>query len=493
MIETHWGAYLAILVGPEGPLLVRDPSGLMPCYYQCRDGHVLVASDMAWARLAGDFAPEICWSEIHAQLQYYSRRTARTALETISELPPGSALQLGKGALRSVPLWNPYAFTAAWDSPIALAEAADRLRRAASLSIGAWARASSRPLVEISGGLDSSIVAAASAPNAAMLQAVTFRGGPADLDETPYARTVADHLGIPLHCELLSTEVVDLRKSAAVDLPRPTVRSFSQANDRQALELGQRIGCDAFFVGTGGDNVLWYFNTAAPALDRLRIEGVGGFLRTIGDLAEMCEVPWTTALAIAIRKQLQRRPRPWPQMLLFLSPQGRQPASVPPHPWWPAPPGTLPGVRAYVRALIQMYDHHDYHLRAAHAPVISPLVSQPIVEACLRIPSWLSCTGGNNRAVARAAFADALPAGIIGRRTKGGFDGFVHNLLERNRAVAREMLLDGQLAKGGWLDREAIDHCLANPAPIPPDWSNRLMRLIAVETWLESVRSRRDG
>jgi hypothetical protein len=32
--------------------------------------------------------------------------------------------------------------------------------------------------------------------------------------------------------------------------------------------------------------------------------------------------------------------------------------------------------------------------------------------------------GGNNRAVAQAAFADRLPAPVVARRTKGAFDGF---------------------------------------------------------------------
>ena len=44
------------------------------------------------------------------------------------------------------------------------------------------------------------------------------------------------------------------------------IRPFrAQAADRQTMRYGEAVGCDAFFVGTGGDNVFWYFNTAAPA------------------------------------------------------------------------------------------------------------------------------------------------------------------------------------------------------------------------------------
>ncbi|MEP9360025.1 asparagine synthase-related protein [Sphingomonas sp. KR3-1] len=489
LIERYWGAYLAILRTPAGIVAIRDPSGLFPCYYRRLGDAVALGSDLDWVEFADDRAREICWSEIHAQLQYSSLRTVRTAIEGVEELLPGAALHVGGSGLTTEQLWTPYGFASTWGRPQSFDEAADRLRRTTEHSIASWAKLFEKPLIDISGGLDSSIVAAASAPQAPALQAVTYRGGEADLDEGRYAAAVADHLGIPLHREVLDLSLIDLRFSAAAALPRPSGRAFSQANDRQDIALAEALGCDTFFVGAGGDSIFWYFNTAAPALDRLAVEGPGGFLRTVGDLAVMCRVPWTRSLAIALKKRAQRRPRPWPSSTALLAGAAKPLAASPVHPWWPAPPGTLPGVRAYVLALIQLADHHEYHLRSHYAPLIAPLASQPIIETCLGIPSWLSCTKGANRAVARAAFADALPETILARTSKGGFDGFVHDLLERNRTVAQEMLLDGTLAERGWLDTQAIAALLADPAPIAPALSSRMLRLIAVEAWLQSVRS----
>jgi len=487
MLSTHWGAYLAILNTLNGPLVLRDPSGLFPCYFRQHDGLVVVASDLDWLDLAGSWPRTVCQAELHAQLQYFSRRSERTAIEGITELLPGTALTLDGASPRIMQLWSPYDFGISTAALPSLDEAAQRLKRAASMAIGAWAARYPRALVEVSGGLDSSIVAAVAKQRSLGLQAVTFRGSDADLDETRYAAALAEHLKIPLTRQSLSAEGVDLRRSAARALPRPTTRSFAQASDRQSFLLAQQLGSDAFFAGTGGDSVLWYFNTAAPALDRLRVEGIAGFLETIGDLAAMCSVPKSKALAIALRKSLQRRPAPWPVSLDFLSRDAREPAKPAEHPWWPPPSDTLPGIRAYVRAMIQVSDHLEHDLRAAHAPVIAPLVSQPIIECCLRTPSWFACSGGANRAIARAAFCDALPTVILQRRTKGGFDGFAHGLLERNRTVAREMLLQGRLAQDGWLDTNAVENCLADPAPIAPGRSIRLLRLVAVEAWLQSI------
>jgi len=49
--------------------------------------------------------------------------------------------------------------------------------------------------------------------------------------------------------------------------------------------------------------------------------------------------------------------------------------------------------------------------------------------------------GGRDRAVARAAFAADLPPAIIGRRSKGGPDGFSAIVLREHRTAIRERLL----------------------------------------------------
>src|SRR3546814_18425449 len=72
--------------------------------------------------------------------------------------------------------------------------------------------------------------------------------------------------------------------------------------------------------------------------------------------------------------------------------------------------------------LIELYP------RSTAAPQITPLLSQPIVELCLSIPTWQWVRGGRDRAVARAAVADLLPALIAQRRTKGGPTGFLRRV-----------------------------------------------------------------
>lgn len=492
LVETHWGRYVAILRTARGTVVIRDPSGMAPCYHAPIQTGTLLASDADWASASSLFSPRVAWDEILSQLHYFSLRTPRTALRGLEELVPGAALHIEPRGARTELLWTPYPFASAPGRPRSFEEAVEALRPAVLRTVAAWAQLFRHPIAEISGGLDSSIVSASLAAAGAGVSCLSFRGGDADLDEQRHARAVAEGLGFPFHVEALRADAVDLRRSAAAGLPHPNARTFSQSNDRQAMRIAGATGADAFFIGTSGDNIFWYFNTAAPALDRLQVDGLPGFLETIGELAAMCDVRRTTALRIALAKRFQRRPRPWPHSLDLLAGAAHTLSPPPAHPWLPAPRGTLPGVAAYVRALIQTHDHHDYHQRTAVAPVIAPLLSQPIVETCLAMPSWFSCRGGHNRAVARAAFAGLLPAAVLARRDKGAFDGFAHSVLEHHRAVAREMLLGGILAREGLIDIPAIAQLLAAAVPAGGERGNRVLRLVAIEAWLQSLPSGAD-
>ena len=75
------------------------------------------------------------------------------------------------------------------------------------------------------------------------------------------------------------------------------------------------------------------------------------------------------------------------------------------------------------------------------------MISQPLLELCLSLPTYLLTHGGQGRALAREAFADRIPAEIARRRSKGGVDEHATAVLQRSLPLAREMLLEGQLIR----------------------------------------------
>lgn len=492
LVEAFWGNYIALLVGEDHLLVVRDPSGAIPCYYASVAEGLVLASDAERARSATDLPIAIDWTEIRSELQHIGRRTARTGLAGFSELLAGTALHISKSEKRLVTLWSPYRFVGGWRSPPNVGRAAHMVREVVVQTVRSLSHDCVRPLCEISGGVDSSVVTAALRLARRDARCVTVRGGDSDLDERPYAKAVADQCGFAWKQVVLDVEDVDIRRSDAFALPRPSARAFSQAVDEASLLAAREMGCDAFVSGGGGDNVFWYFQNVLPALDRLRCQGIGGFLATVHDLAWMSGVSRAEALRLSTRRLFCQAPRPWPHDISLLAPDVRQIEPMPSHPWLPAPPGTLPGVQAYARLLVLMQGQYEAARRAEAGTVIAPLLAQPVVETCLAIPSWFWCHEGRNRAVARTAFADLLPSEVLARRSKGGFDGFVYAVFLRNRALVREMLLDGALARQGLLDRREIERQLSGSAEVSNLLANRLLRLVSIEAWLASwiARSR---
>ncbi len=92
---------------------------------------------------------------------------------------------------------------------------------------------------------------------------------------------------------------------------------------------------------------------------------------------------------------------------------------------------------------------------------------------------------GRNRVPVRQAYADRLPASVVGRRSKGTPTGFLARLIERDADLLRPFLLDGCLAIHGVIDRAAVEAALA-PGPARDLRFARLLQLADAEAWARS-------
>jgi asparagine synthase (glutamine-hydrolysing) len=113
------------------------------------------------------------------------------------------------------------------------------------------------------------------------------------------------------------------------------------------------------------------------------------------------------------------------------------------------------------------------------------LMSQPIMEACLRVPNYVWIDGGRDRSIARRAFADVLPQAIIRRTQKGLADRYNRRMLDENVAFLREMLLDGMLVREGLLDRARIEAVMsADNAGGSFEYNEVLRHHLCTEVWV---------
>ena len=484
-VRNYWGGYLALRSHRDAAEILRDPSGAVPCYHaEIDDWHVVTSSPSLLVD-SGLVKVDIDWTIIAQALVFRDLRPARTALRGIAEIQPGLRARVFPPGLQTECVWSPWMFTAGTEEIHDSDEATALVSQAVRGCIGAWGGRFDNPLVEISGGLDSAIVAAGLARIGRPLRAVTFKAVVGDPDETPYAAAVADHLGAVITTLLPDPGDVDLARSEAADLARPNARSFAQALDCPERAIARALRADAFFSGGGGDNVFCYLRSVAPVIDRWRRQGVGrGLFTTANDMAILTETsPWE-AWYRTVRRLLRRSATPdWVADTTLLAAAATNALPLPAgHPWMPVPAGTLPGKRAHVLSLIRVQNHLDAHERQDIAPIVFPLLSQPVMEACLRVPSWLWCAGGRNRAIARAAFAGDLPESVVARQSKGAFDNLCTQILSRRRDTMREMLTGGMLARQGLLDVEAVSALLAESVPDGLSVT-RLLMLADVEAW----------
>ena len=483
LLHSFWGGYIAAVAGGQSVRILRDPSGDFPCYHASFGDSTVFASDAELLVSGGIVGASINFEEIGRQLFRAFVPACSTALRGIHELLAGFALRLESNATRLEACWSPWDHVDPGDS---ISDRADRLVRIVRHSVMAWSSTCGRILLSVSGGLDSSILAACLARAGADVVCLTmFTDDPAG-DERMFARALCEHLGLPLLERPYRLEDIDICEPMAVNLPRPRDRAQALAFEHVHDSAASEIGADAFMTGNGGDHVFGYSQSAASVADRYLAEGLGQ--GTLGALLDVCrQTGCSLADAAGQAWRLAHSPpgyrvRPNP---LFLDPEFA--ASLGPkdwqHPWLSAPADALPGKAAHIATILRAQPNLESNLGDRY-PLINPLLSQPIVEACLEVPTWEWRSGGRDRSLARRAFAADLPRLIIDRRVKGTPGRFAARLLDHFRNSIRERLLGGRLASRRIIDAMALERALAGERPVPDLQRVRILELVNAEAWI---------
>ena len=484
LLHHYWGEYVALLIDRDNPhelIILRDPSGGVPCVYALRNGHGFVTSDVSLAVELGLYRRQVDWNSIAHGLHFPYRRTERTALLGVHELLPGCALNLSRSGASVSVAWSPWNFVARnirHNDPHA---ATDEVHKAVSTVVNAMATSDRRIIVQLSGGLDSSIIASCLRDTAANPMFCSLVMPVDGTDERPYARLVTDMLGHELVSVPVGFENVRIDFPTPPSSVVPAMGILHHATSKAWDEIGTANGISTFYTGGGGDSVFCYLKTAAPAADAFRERGITGAIPTISHLSVLHQCTLWKAGRLTLKKLTRKSPLSWKVDRSLLSLDVRAMAEQP-HPWVNAPSRALPGDREKINDLVgtQLYAHAT---QGPNRCVRRPLLSQPVMEACLKVPTWMWIADGRNRAIARDAFADILPDGIFARRSKGSYSGYIATAYDRNKVQIREFLLEGKLRANGLLDPVALSKFFASDFA-PRDLSyTRAFDLCTAENW----------
>jgi len=495
LIEHYWGQYVAFLQEPQSRrrFVLRDPTGGLHCFMTRTAGVEVILSDMEDCVRLNITPSSVDWNHIAAFFVHMRLITRTTGFNEVKQIYAGECVATDDDNVvaRSF-YWNP---VSVYESgSIEEADAARAaLRRVIRHCVNAWGACYDSILHQLSGGLDSSIVAAClgKARERQKILCFHFFTEMTEGDERQYARVAAQSAG----CELIEREAGASEISLENQLNRrriatPSAQSFQPASELLMERLIGERNAGAIFSGQGGDHLFQEERTIRIAADYARRHGIGPeLLNTMIDTSHLTgESIWSVLGATIRNGLLNRNNDPYAEFEIPSILGGDARASLRPHmymhPWIKHACHLPPTKISHVFNIVDCQPF--YLLTRAFAEQIHPLISQPIIELSLQIPSYILAHRGRARGLVREAFREDVPANIIERYSKGGTTSYFNRMLVESVDFLREFLLDGALVREGILDRCELEAQLSETALMRGDELRPILNAARAEWWLST-------
>lgn len=493
---VQWGRYVAILADRPsgGTSVLRDPSGLLEALtWRTQDGDHVVSSDpFGLPEGLRPPWPSLNWDRITAYVGLLSAATTEPLFDGLTAIGPGELHDLASGGAELI--WRPSTFAAA---PLdAVDGVAEELVRRVDACTAALVEPHAKVLMALSGGLDSSIVAASLAAVGAGPKVACWlnrAGDRRDGDERTYARAVTDRLGMPLTA--VAKPLTPLEPGDLAEIGRffwPAINAVDPARDRDELARLRSRHATGLVSGDGGDAVFLQAPHAAIWDDLYGREGLRALFSPV--LADVARRSRQSVWRVLAQAHALRRGRTPPTMApsRFATRRVRETVQANRHRWVDDAhaAGVPAGKRLQIQAIANCQVFRGESRRAREADLIFPLLAQPVVELCLRIPTPVLAGAAYDRAFARSAFADRLPLEVRDRRGKGNLAGYFSRLVAASLPTLRPYLIEGCLAEAGVLDRDRLNAALDPAQLLHGTRGNELLILCAVEAWVRYWQTR---
>lgn len=491
--------------------LVRDRFGEKPLCWHYQNHRLTFASEVGALKTLVHGGLQVNPAALASVLRWSFIPHPYTIYQDVWQLPPGHRLtfHLRSGETPQLNQWwdlrKNSVGTVPSDPSLTLGNAANQLGKLLVQSV-AGKLDSDVPLgVFLSGGIDSSLVATAArkAIGGKALRTFTVAMPGAGLDEAPFARAVAAHLGTDhVVLPLTEREAIDVAPLIAGfwDEPfadpsmLPTFLICKAAREHVTVCLGGDGG-DELFAGYNrhvigaqlahltsrwpkaakkafGNGLLatpgWVVNAAGrmlrsdiPELDR-KVQKAGLMLRGGGSA-------WSELVGIWPLEDLHTRPH--------------QPSI----PDWIANAPLLEQLMLTDTAVVlpdQMLVKVDRGAMASSLEVRSPFLSPEILSWAWSLPPHLKANGNTGKLVMRELARTWLPPAIHSRK-KMGFDPPLAGWLRSElRDWAEDLLADPKSVSLGVLDHDSLAKTWDEHQRGTRNWDYRLWAVLMVESWL---------
>jgi asparagine synthase (glutamine-hydrolysing) len=489
--------------GATGALyLARDRFGEKPLYYATAGLDLVFASEVpalhCHPALSNSRADRMA---AYSFLLYEYLPGTESGWEEIAKLEPGTVLAAKDGKIEIEYFWRPR--MAPTGRPAGdVSEAVDRLEELLSTSVRERLVADVPVGVFLSGGLDSSLIAALARKAAPDLTAFTVRIGQDGFDETPYAGEVARHLG--LRHQIVALDDADL----IVAFDAITEKLGEPLADSSLLPsyLVCRAARSLMRVALGGDGAdelfLGYPNFAAqrfaPAM-RLFPAWMGRFVERAvaalpADDGYMNRRFLATQLVQGFGAMETRQSFLWmapfgPARMADLwnrsalpgdAALGRAFASVDRR---AAEAGAATDVERLAYQFLTMYLPEDILTKTDRASMFNsfevraPFLARPLAEYACSLPLGLKLRRGVKKYILKRLARRYLPEPIVTRK-KHGFAVPIGNLIRTLFwAQCSDVLMSAGNPVAPWFKRSAVETLLAEHASGHADHGKKLWAL----------------
>ena len=499
--EAYWGSYIMVSFDKERyeVSIYRDPQGLSTLFYLAIEEGMLFASEVHLLVDALEAKPAIDWEYLTSYVINAHNVSNYTPFKGVVEAEQGCETRLSVPNKVAVSLfWDPTKFVTPTEKSDA--EFQEELYRCMTSCTQAWARESDKLCVELSGGLDSSsllcVLKDILLPEQKLTAINMMHPDVASSNEVDYARNVSDLCEVPLTVANWG----DALPFSSIDVPRRYNRpaSFMLNYDfgqfvLKSIAIGQQ---GEVMGGQGGDHLFLAPPLIASVADHFIDKGITGISSKLREISAYYRTPYFQVVKDSCKNvwqyyqgnlgylNLTMKSIPWMGESFKQSVN----ASMFKPFYWDKLKALPPGKVQHVLAVSQATYYIDRGYRITGKPVLNPLLSQPLVELALSMPTYRAFAEGYDRILFRRAVSDRKKGDFIWRKTKGETSGVLVIALKKRYAQMSELILEGKFAQKGLINKAKLEHSLreAQHGKVENLWP--LLNLMVAETWLRSWR-----
>ncbi len=471
--------------------IARDRVGIRPLFYTIQQNQLIFASEMKAILAALPDAPQLDKTALDQIFTYWSPLPPHTIFQGIQTLPPGHFLLATDGEIKIEPYWQPEFPTARPNNNQSLDESAVQLRQMLTEATRLRLRADVPVGAYLSGGLDSSTIAALLYHDIGQrLETFSIAFTDNAFDESSFQQQMAAHLGTEHHVITCTHADVGHAFPDVIWHTETPILRTSPVPLYLLSDFVEKAGIKVVLTGEGADEFLGGYNIFKEALIRrfwarqpaseirpLLLKKLYSYVQNLGNpaylakffgyrLTETTEPGYSHLLRW--RNGARHRRLFHPQVLAELAEERPLPDLPLPTDfasWTPLAQAQYLEIRIFMAEYL-LSSQGDRMAMAHSIEGRFPFLDHHVIEFCNQLPPDFKLRGLNEKHILKHAVRDLLPAEIWQRQKRPYRAPIHHSFFPEGRPLdwVAEMLSPQKVEAAGCFNPLAVQALLKKQA-----------------------------